>query len=67
MTPVSAVNVPAVPAVPRPDDIDPTTSTRIGSIMYDWGEGGYNLEWESRADFERWLTHEQQALGIEIR
>ena len=64
---VAAVNVPAVPDEPGPDNIDPATSIQIGSITYDWGEGGYNLEWESRADFERWLTHEQRALGIEIR
>jgi len=49
---VAAVNVPAMPDEPRPDNIDPTTSTRIGSITYDRGDGGYNLEWESRADFE---------------
>ncbi len=71
MTPVSVVNVPAlVPAVPDeagPDDIDPATSSRIGSITYDREEGGYNLEWESRADFNKWLTHEQAAIGIEIR
>ena len=31
------------------------------TITYDRQEGGFNLEWESRADF-----HEQAALGIEI-
>jgi hypothetical protein len=61
------VNVPAVPDEAGTEFIDPATSTRIGSITYDREEGGYNLEWESRADFERWLTHEQLALGIEIR
>ena len=39
----------------------------VGSITYDREENGYNLEWETRADFDRWLTHEQKALGIEIR
>src|SRR6266852_3622188 len=71
MTPVSVVNVPAlVPAVPDeagPDDIDPATSSRIGSITYDWEDGGYNHEWESRADFNEWLTREQAAIEIEIQ
>ena len=35
--------------------------------MYDREEGGYNLEWESRADFNECLTHEQAAIGIEIQ
>jgi hypothetical protein len=39
----------------------------VGSIMYNWEENGYNLEWETRADFDRWLTHEQKAVGIEIQ
>jgi hypothetical protein len=34
--------------------------------MYDREMNGYNLEWETRGDFESWLTHEQQAVGIEI-
>ena len=72
MTPVpspsiAAVNVPAVLGEPRPDNINPTTSTRIRSIMYNQRDGSYNLEWESRANFEQWLTHKQRALGIEIR
>ena len=47
---------------------DPTTPLQlVGSIMYDWEEGSYNLEWGTRAEFENWLTHEQKALGIEIR
>ena len=54
----AVVNVPGMPANPN---------SVIGSIMYDWQENRYNLEWETRADFERWLTHEQQVLGIEIR
>jgi hypothetical protein len=50
-----------------PECIDPTTSFRIGSITYDQEENSYNLEWESRADFNEWLTHKQMAIGIEIR
>ena len=47
--------------------IDPATSLRMGSITYDQNENCYNLEWESRDDFDRWLTNEQDAHGIEIR
>jgi hypothetical protein len=36
-------------------------------MTYDREENGYNLEWESRADFKDWLAHEQTAIGIEIR
>jgi hypothetical protein len=61
----SVVNIPAVP-VSDHDHIDPATLSRMGSITYDREEGGYNLEWESRADFNEWLTHEQAAIGIEI-
>jgi hypothetical protein len=57
----------SVPAMPDEDYIDPATSSRIGSMSYDREEGGYNLEWESRADFNDWLTHEQKEIGIEIR
>ena len=35
--------------------------------MYNQEKGGYNLEWESRDDFDKWLTHEQAAIGIKIR
>jgi hypothetical protein len=63
----SVVNVPAVPDDPGPERIDPATSSRMGSFTYDREEAGYNLEWESRADFDKWLTHEQAAIGIEIR
>jgi hypothetical protein len=63
----SVVNVPAVPDDPGPERIDPATSSKIGSITHDREESGYNLEWESRAEFNRWLSHEQAALGIEIR
>jgi hypothetical protein len=47
--------------------IDPATSIRKGSYIHDRDENGYNLKWESRADFNNWLTHEQAAHGIEIR
>ena len=68
----SIADIPAVPddTGPEradPDTIDPATSTRMGSIMYDREEGGYNLEWESRDDFDKWLTHEQATIGIEIQ
>jgi hypothetical protein len=62
----SVVNVPAVPDDAGPERIDPTTLSKIGSIAYDREEGSYNLEWESRADFNKWLTHEQVAIGVEI-
>ena len=65
--PPPVVNVPAVPDDAGADPIDPATSSKIGGITYDQEEGGYKLEWETRADFKRWLTHEQQAIGIEIR
>src|SRR5882762_9934524 len=58
----TVVNVPAMP------DTSPDTPLRmVGSIMYDWEENGYNLEWETRANFNTWLSHKQKALGIEIR
>jgi hypothetical protein len=63
----SVVNVPAVPDDAGPEQIDPATSSKIGSMAYDREENGYNLEWESRAEFNDWLTHEQAAIGIEIR
>jgi hypothetical protein len=50
--------------------LDPASETPlrlVGSITYDWEESGYNLEWESRAAFQTWLSHEQMAQGIEIR
>ena len=46
--------------------IDPATSLRMGSITYDRNENCYDLEWESRDDFDRWLTNEQDTHGIEI-
>ena len=62
----SIVNIPTVP-VSDHDHTDPAASSRMGSMTYDREEGGYNLEWESRADFNEWLTHEQAAISIEIR
>ena len=47
--------------------IDPATSLWMGSIMYDWNKNCYNLEWESRDNFDRWLTNEQDTHGIEIQ
>ena len=67
----SVVNLPAVPDDAGLEHIDPTidpaTCSKIGSMSYDRQENGYNLEWESRAEFTDWLTNEQAALGIEIR
>ncbi len=51
---------------PDPNTIDPAMSSRMGSMTYNREENNYNLEWESRDDFIRWLTHEQAAIGIEI-
>ena len=65
--PPSVVNVPIMPDDAGADPIDPATLSKIGGIMYDRKEGSYKLEWETSADFERWLTHEQQAIGIEIQ
>jgi hypothetical protein len=63
----SVVNTPAVLDDAGSECINPATSSRIGRITYDWEEAGYNLEWESRANFNEWLTHKQTAIGIEIR
>ena len=46
--------------------INPATSLRMGSITYDRNKNCYNLEWESRDNFDRWLTNERDAHGIEI-
>jgi hypothetical protein len=56
------VNTPIMPADARPDP----PLRAFGGITYDRERNGYNLEWESRAEFKRWLTNEQQAIGIEI-
>jgi len=61
---LSAIDLLIMPLDTAPD---PATPFRmVGSIMYDREENGYNLEWESRADFQNWLSHEQRELGIEI-
>ncbi len=65
-------DVPAIPDDADPehiksDTINPTMLSKMGSITYDWEVSGYNLEWESRAKFNKWLTYEQAAIGIEIR
>ena len=62
-----AVSGPAVSDDAVPDNIDPATSSKLGSMDYDRKDNGYNLEWESRADFNDWLTHEQAAVGIKIQ
>jgi hypothetical protein len=59
-------DVPAMPDDASPEHIDPATLSGMGSITYDW-KHGYNLEWESRADFNKWLTHKQAVIGVEIR
>jgi hypothetical protein len=58
MSSPAAVNVPAVLDDAGPRNINPATSSKIGSMAYDREENSYNLEWESRADFNAWLTHE---------
>ena len=58
-------DVPTVLDDASPKCIDPATSSEIRSIMYNQNNG-YDLEWESRSDFNKWLTHEQAAIGIEI-
>src|SRR5882757_4226124 len=63
----SVVNAPTVLNSAGPEYIDPATSSKIGSITYDPHKNGYDLEWELRADFNTWLTHEQAAVGIELR
>jgi hypothetical protein len=62
-SPMSSV---VIPAVPDPDHINPATLSRMGSMTYNQEEGSYNLEWESRANFNEWLTHKQAAISIEI-
>jgi len=64
--PSAVVNVPAVPDDAGPERIDPATSTRMGSITYDW-DNSYDIEWESISEFNTWLSCEQVAHGIEIR
>ena len=73
--PSPAPHIADVPAVPddadpehiESDTIDPAMSSKMGSITYDREVSSYNLEWESRAKFNKWLTYEQAVIGIEIR
>jgi hypothetical protein len=67
----SIIDIPTVlhhagPKHVNPDTIDPAMSSKMGSMTYNWNENGYNLEWKSRTDFNKWLTHEQATRGIEI-
>ena len=62
----SFVNVPAIRDDAGPGQINPTTSTRMGSIMYD-RENGYDIEFESVAEFNHWPSRKQVAHGIEIQ
>ena len=57
---------PNVPITHIDAGIGPDPMPKVGSITYDWQENRYNLEWKTRDDFQRWLSHEQQAFGIEI-
>jgi len=73
--PLPAPSIADVPAVPddadpeceESDTIDPAISSKMGSITYNREVSSYDLEWESRAEFNKWLTYEQAAIGIEIR
>ena len=60
-------NAPAALDHAGPEHINPATSFKIGSMTYDQEENSYNLEWESRANFTQWLTHEQAVIGIKIQ
>ena len=64
--PSVVVNVPAVPDDAGLEQIDPATSTRMGSITYD-RDNSYDIEWESISEFNTWLSCEQVAHGIKIR
>jgi hypothetical protein len=64
MSPID--NVPAVPDDAGLEPIDPATSTKTGSMTYDRDKNSYNLEWESRGEFNEWLTNEQAALCEEL-
>jgi len=50
----------------RPNLVDPATSQQCGSITWD-REHGFNLEWDSPEDFNKWRENEQRAHGIELR
>jgi len=64
--PSAVVNISTVPDDAGPEQIDPATSTRMGSITYD-RDNGYDIEWESISKFNTWLSCEQVAYIIEIR
>jgi hypothetical protein len=61
-----AMSDPTVSDDDSPNNIDPATSSKTGSIIYDCKKNSYNLEWKLRANFNTWLTHKQVAIGIEI-
>ena len=68
----SIADIPAIPDNANPEreesnTINPTILSKMGSITYNQEVSGYDLEWESRAEFNKWLTYEQAAIGIEIR
>ncbi len=73
--PLPVPHIADIPTVPddadlehiKSDTINPTMSSKMGSITYNWEVNGYNLEWKSRAEFNKWLTYEQAVIGIEIR
>src|SRR5713226_2509095 len=65
-------NIPTVPDDAnlehiKSDTINPTMSSKMRSITYNQEISSYNLEWESRAEFNKWLTYEQATIGIEIK
>ena len=66
----SIANVPTITDDPSPKCINPNTNPatlpRMESMTYNQNKNGYNLEWESRANFNNWLTHEQAMREIEI-
>src|ERR1700741_1571814 len=59
----SVANISVVSDDAGSDCINPATSLRIGSITHNRQENGYDHEWESRADFDKWLTNEQKTEG----
>jgi hypothetical protein len=68
----SVIDIPTVldhagPKHVDPNTIDPAMLSRMGSMTYNWNENSYNLEWKFRADFNKWLTHEQAIRGIKIQ
>jgi len=55
------------PECKESNTINPATWSKMGSITYNWEVSGYDLKWESRAKFNKWLIYEQAAIGIKIR